>query len=433
MNTPLEMDLTTTFEAEVRHVAPPDPEFFAAVHRRLRYRRRRRRVLVAGCAGVLALAVGTATFAAAGTVGRTDEAPVVATSSGPTRLADIDTTTLPDVVNLKAPEEVWPDAVSALPNRLPDGGIYWAVGMLPDNRYLVLAGPKPADFQPLPANGFLGAKVAVFDVGRHTLTVLSDPNAAAGTSSYFNVYAGVVGDYAVWYAFATRDGKSAVDVWSAPLSGGGPRKLVTLTADKPTDVADAVSITGDGVIWRMPTPGFATGRSDERKTVGFYRIGPTGGTPELVPGSEGFTPGPVDGWFTSDRELANGHLWNPATGERRAWTRHPAVAELFCGPLWCGGRNTTGRPVIQNLDGGGYVELPAGVAIYPTYDGRMAYYTYKQTTQARDSVVWDMSTGRAARFAVSTTPAPVSRGAGRDFTAWEQGGKLIVLNYQKMR
>jgi hypothetical protein len=433
MNTPVEENLTATFEAGVRHIAPPAPEFFAAVHRRVRRRRRHRRVLVAGCASVLALAVGAATFSAAGTVDPTDQTPVVGTSTEPTKLPDIDTTKLPDVANLKAPDEVWPDAVSTLPNRLPDGGIYWAVAMLPDNRYLVLTGPKPADFQIFPASGFVDAEVAIFDAGRNTVTVLTDPNASAGTSSYFNVYGGVVGDYAVWYAFATRNGKEAVDVWSAPLSGGGPRKLVTLTADKPTHGADAFSITRDGVIWRMPTPGFPDGQSDERKTVGFYRIGPTGGTPEFVPGSEGFTPGPVDGWFTSDPDLPNGQLWNPATGERRAWTRHPAVVELSCGPLWCGGMNTTGRPVIQNLDGSGYVELPAGVSISPIYDGRTASYAYKQTGQDRECVVWDMSTGRAAKFPVRSTSTPVSRGAGRDFMLWEQDGKVIVLNLPKMK
>ena len=34
---------------------------------------------------------------------------------------------------------------------------------------------------------------------------------------------------------------------------------------------------------------------------------------------------------------------------------------------------------------------------------------------------------------VSATPLPVSRGAGQDFTAWEQDGKVIVLNLRKIR
>ncbi|GIJ64203.1 hypothetical protein [Virgisporangium aurantiacum] len=434
MTTPLERSLATTLEAEVLAAVEPDPEFFVAVHRRVR-RRRRRRVLVAGCAAVLALAAGATAVVAAGNVDRTDQVPNVAASTEPPKLPDIDMTKLPDFANLTAPGEAWPDAVATLPNRLPDGGIYRIVAMLPDNRYLVLTGPKPANFQDFPANGFLDAKVAIFDAGRNTVTVLTDPNASAGTSSYFNVYAGTVGDHAMWYAYATRDQKEEREIWSAPLSGGSPRKLVTLTADEPTDVADAFSVTHSGVVWRLPTPGFrhGPGQSDERKTVGFYRIGPTGGTPELVPGSEGFTPAAVAGWFTSDRELANGNLWNLTTGERRAWTRNPAVVEMRCGPLWCGGNNATGRPVMQKLDGSGYVELPTGSAISPTSDGRMAYYTYKQTQQGSDNVVWDMSTGRAATFPVFGSSSPVSRGGGRDFTAWEQDGKVILLNFLKIK
>jgi hypothetical protein len=106
--------------------------------------------------------------------------------------------------------------------------------------------------------GFLDAKVAIFDAGHNTLTALTDPNASAGTSSYLNVYAGVVGDHAMWYAYATREQKEEREVWSAPLSGGSPRTLVTLTADKPTDAADAFSVTHGGVIWRLPT--LAAGR-----------------------------------------------------------------------------------------------------------------------------------------------------------------------------
>jgi hypothetical protein len=430
MTTPLERSLATTLEAEVLAAVEPDPEFFVAVHRRVR-RRRRRRVLAAGCAAVLALAVG-ATTVVTFTAG-TELAPNVAASTEPPKLPDLDLTKIPDFASLKAPGEVWPDAVRTLPNRLPDGGIYWAVDMLPDNRYLVLTGPKPADFTGFPAGGFLNARVAIFDVGHNTLTVLSDPNEAAGTNSYFTVYAGIVGDHAMWYGYAARDGKEATDVWSAPLSGGGPRKVVTLTADQPRNRADGFAITPQGVTWRMPTPGLPAGENDERKTVGFYRVGPTGGTPELVPGSEGFTWISGD-WTTSDRDLPNGHLWNVVTGERRAWTRNPAVVEeLGCGPLWCGGRNANGRPVIQRLDGSGYVELPAGVAIYPLNDGRKAYITLKETEQGRESIVWDMSTGRAATFHVPSTSTPVSRGSSAEFTAWEQDGKVILLNLPKIK
>ena len=430
MTTPLERSLATTLEAEVLAAVEPDPEFFVAVHRRVR-RRRRRRVVVAGCAAVLALAVGATTVVTV-TAG-TDQAPTVAASTEPPKLPDLDLTKLPDFANLKAPGEVWPDAVSTLPNRLPDGGIYWAVDMLPDNRYLVLTGPKPADFTDIPAGGFVNAKVAIFDVGRNTLTALSDPNEAAGTSFYFTVYAGVVGDHAMWYGYGTREGKEVTDVWSAPLSGGAARKVVTLTADQPRDRADGFGITPQGVTWRMPTPGVPPTQNDERKTVGFYRIGPTGGTPRLVPGSEGFTWISGD-WSTSDRDLTSGHLWNVATGERRAWTRNPAiVGELFCGPLWCGGKSTSGRPGIQKLDGTGYVELPVGVAIYPINDGRKASVTVKEIGQARDRVVWDMTTGRAAAFHVPDPYTPVSRGSSADFTAWEQDGKVILLNYLKIR
>jgi hypothetical protein len=431
MTTPLERSLATTLEAEVLTAAEPDPEFFVAVHRRVRRRRQRRRALVAGGAAVLALAVGTTTVVTF-TAGA-DQVPNVAASAEPSKLPELDMTNVPDFTNLKAPGEVWPDAVRTLPNRLPDGGIYWVVDMLPDNRYLVLTGPKPADFTGFPAGGFLDAKVAIFDVGRNALTVLTDPNEAAGTSSYFTVYAGVVGDHAMWYGYAMRDGKEATDVWSAPLSGGGPRKVVTLTADQPRDRADGFGITPQGVTWRMPTPGLPAGENDERKTVGFYRIGPTGGTPELVPGSEGFTWTSGD-WTTSDRDLASGQLWNVVTGEHRAWTRNPAVVgELYCGPFWCGGKNAKGLPAIQKLDGSGYVELPAGVAIYPLNDGRKAYVTLKETEQGRQSVVWDMSTGRAATFHVPATSTPVSRGSSGEFTAWEQDGTVILLNYPKMK
>ena len=122
-----------------------------------------------------------------------------------------------------------------------------------------------------------------------------------------------------------------------------------------------------------------------------------------------------------------------ATGEHRPWSRNPALVEMDCGPYWCGGRNAAGRPVIQKLDGSGYVELPAGVSIGPMAYGRMAGVTYKETQDGRDRVLWDMSTGRAATYYVRPTPSPVSRGAGQEFTAWEQDGRLYVLNFSKIK
>jgi hypothetical protein len=439
MTTPLEQSLATTLEAEVLDTAAPDAEFFIAVHRRVRRRRRRRRVLVAGCAGVLVVAMG-AVAALAGGGGRTDRDPDVATSVEPTKLPEVDTTKLPDFANLPGPRDVWPDAVSTLPGRLPDGRLYKVRAMLPDNRYLVISSSKPADYQVYPPNGYPDALVGIFDVGRNTFTPLSDPNAPAGTSFYWNMSAGVVGDYAMWYADVTRDQKEEREVWSAKLTGGSPRKLVTLTADTPNAVADAFGITRDGVTWRLPTPGLTgnAAQNDERRTVGFYRIGPTGGTPELVPGSEGFTWAPAENWLTTDAGLADspatGELWNRVTGERRPWTRNPAAEEMRCGPLWCGGTSRNDRPAIQKLDGSGYVELPPSERISPAYDGRLAFYVWVRNPQDLVVIIWDLSTGRASRGSIPDSRyAAVSSGGGYGFTAWEQDGQVLLLNYAKIK
>jgi hypothetical protein len=117
-------------------------------------------------------------------------------------------------------------------------------------------------------------------------------------------------------------------------------------------------------------------------------------------------------------------ILGPAIPRSRSWTA------ARCGAA-AGTRPTS--PSSKKLDGSGYVELPTGSAISPAGDGRLAHYTYKQTAQGSESIVWDMSTGRAAAFPVFGSSAPVSRGGGRDFTAWEQDGKMLLLDFQKLK
>jgi len=460
MTTPLERSLATTLEAEVLNATPPEQEFYSAVHRRTRQRRSRRRALVAGSACALALAVGGAAVAVANVrdVDELDNEPVA--------VATVDTTKLPDFANLADPRKVWPRAVSTLPNRLPDGMRYSLIGILPNNRYLVIPRHHPSAAGPDSSQGAKPSRsgeraepsqpptsprtpvLGVFDVGRKTFTPLSDSHAAAGTKYYSIDGAGVVGDYVMWWAGVTRDHQEH-EIWSAKLNGGAPRKLVTLaTTWESSGAPNGFSVAGNAVVWRVLTqePGAEQG---VWRSVGIYRLGPTGGPPALVRGSAGFSPGAgthLFNWADTNpghpkSAPADGELWNLVTGERRRWTRNPAATYLTCGPLWCGGTSATQRAVIQQLDGSGYVELPSGFRFYPAGDGRLAYGWRERRRDADENaamtIVWDLSTGRAAKL--PRVPVPLafpiaaSYGAGASFHAWEQDGKVVLLDYAKIK
>jgi hypothetical protein len=47
--------------------------------------------------------------------------------------------------------------------------------------------------------------------------------------------------------------------------------------------------------------------------------------------------------------------------------------------------------------------------------------------------VWDLSTGRAATVAIPDGSSATSSGGGPGFLAWEQDGKLTVLNLPKIK
>lgn len=394
MTTPIEYTLTSTLAAASSAAPQPDPGFLAAVRRRRR-RRQRRTTILSACAAVLAVVA---------TVAVVDQfKPVPVQRFGHLLSPD----RIPDFFNLAPPERVWPDAVHRLPAKLPDGSDYTVVDVLGDGRYLV------ADVRPIDES----AGPSVFHPASGTVTALATSAVTAGLAEARLLMARGVGDRVVWFVDARRNGKSARELWSAPVAGGAATRLAATKTGPGT-----FSVAGDAVMWEEP-------RGAGYDEVVIRRVAAAGGPVTDVPGSTGYWL-TLDGpWLTSkytgtpfpDEPQDRGDLLNAVTGERVPWTANPKIAAARCGPTWCGGTGPYGLAALQDTNGGGYVELKDGCSLYPAMGGRLAVgLLYSQP------IVWDRATGRASVLTYN-----MGRDRGEPVVqVWPAPGALMVLDLQ---
>ncbi|MFD0468650.1 TolB family protein [Nonomuraea thailandensis] len=104
----------------------------------------------------------------------------------------------------------------------------------------------------------------------------------------------------VWQS---TSGKSARQIWTAPLAGGRARLVTELTGDR-ADL-DAISVNGDQVIW-------------SERSGGVWRVPLAGGTPDRIAATDGLH---LLRWpWASDAPA--GPI--SATATRRCWSTSPS-------------------------------------------------------------------------------------------------------------
>lgn len=406
MSTHLEDRLASvlTDAAEAAPVPGYDP--VDAVRGRQRRRRNRHVVVAAACAVAVAAAGSVATVRLA--------VPTVDHRVGSVASPD----RIPDFANLASPEKVWPRAVHRLPAELPDGSGYVVAQVLGDGRYLVLKGQNTV-------------APSVYDQRAGTVAAVATAGHFEGLAHAEVLMARAVGDRTVWFVRGFRRNQPATEAWIAPLRGGTPVRLASMG-----DGAGArFMVVGNAIAWEY-SPG-------DRAVIRTVSL--DGGEPRDVPGTEGFTLAQVEPWVTTQRiatgltPKTSGELLNVVTGERRRWSANDKVQFLRCGPTWCSG-DGSGGVVLQNLDGTGYTELGYGGSLEQRMGGRLAVGTLGPLG-ARGGLIWDRTTGRAARYTTPKPAGPISVVSGvitTDFeppvVAWRPDDKtMMVLDLTAIR
>ncbi|AEV86619.1 Putative peptidoglycan O-acetyltransferase yrhL [Actinoplanes sp. SE50] len=202
---------------------------------------------MAGTAGVfvavIAVAAGVAVFASPSA-----RQPDLAQSSGP---APLPTGALPTVaLSLSKPyHDLWPDALVALPLRLPDGRRYSVKAELGADRYLLEPRDDQRRYLPVVFNARTGVTRELGTVPTSGFTVY-DP---AGTY--------LTDHYIAWVVSAQETrGAKYYEVWSAPRDGGTAVRRATFGPDEMTvSVAEVGGVfyagtepaEGAGAIYRI--------------------------------------------------------------------------------------------------------------------------------------------------------------------------------------
>jgi hypothetical protein len=419
MTSQLEEELTRTLTGAADGAPPPGDDFLAGVRGHQRRRRNHRAAAVAACAIVITT-VGTMTAVSLNT-----PAPPL-----PEQVATSWNGEIPDFEAARPAQEVWPDAVHRLPKTLPDGRQYQVVDVLGQDRYLIttarfrMAGPGTAVIER--EEKITGP--AVFDAKAKTVRPLYDEDGVIDQDMFFYSFQTVarVGDWAVWMVSATltaRGVRGGFELWSSRLDGvGGPRLIATLT--ERDRAVPHVGVAGEYVYWQQSG-------ADGTGSAGVYRLPVSGGTPQLVPGSEGYSWLGVSPWVTSTEwvtpvdestEPRQGELWNLVTGERRTWIANPGARHLRCDPVLCTGQTSDGTQTVQRLDGTGYQVLspfkPAVPGSGTAGEGRFAVGGAIKPDDRRQ-YVWDRFTGEAAVTRMALTEQRPTDVGDMSFTGYE--------------
>lgn len=372
MSNQLEADLVRTMADAADDAPLPDDDFLAGVRHRRRTRRRRHVAAVTASVATLALLGGLTLVRLNGS---TEDVMRPAAWSG----------TVPDFESARSPRDVWPDAVRRLPATLPDGAHYDVLAAAGADRYLVRAiGGQPSG-------------PYVFDAKAGTARLVGSQD-GGDRAEIHTVTATVVSGQAVWTVYEEADG---LELWAAPMDGGGaPRRLV----DFPIGDTPVFGVADDTVYWSV----------DRGSGTEVYRVPLSGGEPELVTGSTGWSASGSSPWLDSKRRKGGdrtGELWNLATEERLAWTANREAELVDCDPVLCTGQTVDGTHVVQRLDGTGYQRLPyRGDDFVPEsapVEGRFGIgHVSREDGEAW--YVWDRATGTVA--AVTAADAPIGSG-----------------------
>lgn len=387
----LEEALRGALKTAAQHAPPPRQDLLHRVARRHRTRRRNRAALAA--ATMLVVLAGSGVIAA--TIGAAEDP--VHPSIHPSAAA------LPAVRPARpvAVERLWPEAVRSVPERLPNGRKFHPITLLDAETVLV---STESSFEK--ADQLLTYRIPT----RQMMSVTSIVTPADATTFASDFTAG--DGHVAWWLARKAKGGVTMEVWAAPLAGGGPRKVSAIAAGADDDTGlSRLAIAGDQVIWSQTQP--ASGEPDA-----IYQAPLSGGPGRKVAGTDGYqlVAWPWIGRPAADRtgdrrgQVIFKSLLNAQTGERRTASISDSAAAWRCGLTWCIGDTTAGTAtlqsptsLVQRRDGRGGRTLPdTGVGgtpdELPAYDRFMTYVgpVNGARSDVQGLMLYDLNTGKVA-------------------------------------
>ncbi|MCG5212030.1 hypothetical protein [Streptosporangium sp. KLBMP 9127] len=392
----LEDALSRALDRQASRAPTAAPDFLNQVRAR-HSRRRRRGVTVAAAAAVAVVTAGAAL--ATGRLAPPDGEP----AARPTEQPVIDPA-MPPI------EKVWPRAVHTVPPRLPNGRRFDPQLFLNDHTVLVLT--RKGDHVDRPD----GLWAYDLDAGRAArLVTIEAPPGTVVTAPFV-----VAGDGRLaWWTLRKDGSRKIVDIWTAPITGGPQRKLVSFDEDQGIDLV----IAGRKAIW------------SRWKTGGVYQMSLNGGRSKPLPGTTGhrLLDWPWTAPYLPEKEKnvvrRFGTAYNAETGERREMMSEDRGWN--CGLTWC----LLGRSA-QHRDGSAGRTMPGRSMNTPALDRFLTLFQMGKKGLS-GMVLYDLSTGRAGDLGIRPTRKGTLRGEHVDRRAtvfhYESQGKKVIVDLASIK
>ncbi|MFG6194173.1 hypothetical protein [Nonomuraea sp. JJY05] len=342
-----ERDLVRTLRAAAVQMEHHD--LAAGVARRRRARRTRQRVrVVLAAAAVVAVVAGTAAI-----VSRSDDH----------RRAE-PATVLHGWDSIRSAAELWPRAVVRVPAYDSEGWRTQVATSMSVTEVLLLATSKKE------------RRLEVYDSARGTIRILGSIPEARDLR-----YVAVGTRYIAWYTGPLGGGP--VNFWIMPRAGGAARRVSQVAQD-----VDSFGVTEDALVWSV-------------RGGGVYRMPVTGGTPQLLPGTDGLR---LTYWPWAAGAIRN-RIVNLETDESTEVSLPDGVRSMQCHPEWCVGAQGQ-RAIVQRVDGSERQILPEQLrpitsARLGLLGDRYAIFGVRDEPMKRGvplGVVYDLETGAMAKL-----------------------------------
>lgn len=359
-----EEELTGALRAAAER-APDEGDLLAGVET-LRGQRTRRRVrTLAAAAAVVIVAVGGAGVRGVFSSGGEGDVATTTTPTAPFPEVTKTTTLDPQPGKAVPAAKLWPTAVFTVPTTNAEGMMYQPITGIGATEVLLLASSGE------------GTRIEVYDTAtkraRVVTTVPMEPTAVPPTVT-------ADGKNVAWMSFGTKRGVSVREIWTAPLSGGKARLLITLSGPR-ADI-DSMAVNGDRVFW-----------SERRGDV--WGIPVSGGASERVPASRGLRllrwPWASDAPVGPDVSVrGQSKVVDLTIGSTIKVVTRPGTRDLRCGPFWCFGHDETGA-FLQRIDGSNMRRLDDRGSW-----GRQAMAPILNRFVVSNGGIYDIATGRTA-------------------------------------
>ncbi|MFF0311681.1 hypothetical protein ACFYSC_29950 [Streptosporangium sp. NPDC004379] len=386
--------LRETFAEMAQEEPPPSPERFLRTRdvRPHDVRRRRPGPVLAAAAAVAVLAVGSTLAveglsSGSGSSGQaSSEAPVQKRTPAPRSAASVppEPGTTDEVA--PPPAKVWPDAVHTMPTKLPDGRKMLPELFLDERTLLVRTGRKDVGNRP--------DEFWAYDLGSGSARRLVDLAPPAGTT---HIRSAVSGEGRLaWATVRWKDLRSFVDVWTAPVTGGTPRRIASFPQTMKYGDLDMMEIADGHVVWSRVVKG------------GVYRVSLSGGKTTMVPRSQGYhlLRWPWAGSGSGrDPQSDFDRIVNLVNGEKQGVVKTGKERISGCGVTWCAlTRPAAGggaEVVARRRDGSGERVIPGGPRGFPALGRFLTFPQYGTLgagtgDQQSRIVLYDLATGRVA-------------------------------------